>query len=68
MVLEAQQDQGLPDQKHPRPFGLHEALPEDRERAFALPGDRGGLEVAGEGVGAALKPQLLSPHALAGCY
>ena len=56
-LLEAEHDQGLPDEGPHRPLGLHEALPKDRIWPITLRGDPRGLEVAEEGGGAVNKPQ-----------
>ena len=56
-LLEAEHDQGLPDEKPHRPLGLHEALPKDRVWSITLCSDPRGLEVAEEGGGAFNKPQ-----------
>ena len=56
-LLEAEHDQGLPDEGPHRPLGLHEALPKDRIWSITICGDPRGLKVAEEGVGAVNKPQ-----------
>ena len=56
-LLEAEHDQGLPDEGPHRPLGLHEALPKDRIWSITLRGESRGLEVAEDGAGADNKPQ-----------
>ena len=70
-LLEAEHDQGLPDEKPHRPLGLHEALPKDRVWPITISGDPRGLEVAEERGGAVNKPRrkiLINFTYLVGCY
>ena len=61
-LLEAEQDQGLPDERPYRPLGLHEALPKDRVWPITIRGESRGLEVVEEGAGADNKPQRKLPN------